>query len=802
MSYPVADTESNDISPAQSGPGTVVDVKKFIFKLIGFLPWIIISILVAYSIANLYLRYTASIHKASAQVLIKDDQAASSDYNIIRDLGVMPGAKEIQDQIDILQSYELAKTVVDSLHLQFQIVAQGRISSSAIYGDAIPIFINTMPYDTVDFKPITYKLQATQQNFTLQVPGLKAISYNYGDTFLLDNHSVYVLPNKTVKFNEKGYELKIFDTRTVANNIKRLVYVKKLHEMGGILEIAMNDEVPQKAIDILNVLIESFTRVSKLDKSQAAFSTNKFLNERVAEVERKLTGIEVVADSFKRANKIVDVTTAGQQYLGDVKEFDKTRLEQEESLHLLDQLSDYLKNAKSVTEIIPSNNGIGDQTLTELISQHNQAVILYNSQALKSVEKDPIVNRMAAGIITLRQSIIKNIQSIKMGYQTKLQQTVTQYNISNNLLASMPEKERILVNLNRQIQVQEQLYNFLLQKQADAQLSLAVITGDSRVIEYAHDDGIISPKGSQIKMFSILIGVILPIVVMILLDFFNNRISDKREVEEGTRVPLIGELSYNAKQKNIMVTPQSRGVLAEQFRLIRTNLQYIAADKKGKTILVTSFMSGEGKSFVSLNLAGSLATGDKKVLLLELDLRKPKLAKYLNIEAGVGLTDYLVKNDLRFEEVITNVQGAANVDIITSGPIPPNPTELIMSEKFNNLLKAAKEKYDFIVIDSSPIGLVADAFIIGHAVDITLFIIRHKYSYKTTINFIEKLYVEKKFVRLGIVMNGIIASSGLGYGYGYGYGYSYGYGYHYGSGYYTEEQSKGLKGFLNRIFKK
>jgi len=802
MSYPVADTESNDIAPAQLGTGTVLDVKKFIFKLIGFLPWIIISVLVAYSIANLYLRYTASIHKASAQVLIKDDQASSSDYNIIRDLGVMPGAKEIQDQIDILQSYELAKTVVDSLHLQYQIVAQGRISSSAIYGDAIPIFIKTMPYDTADFKPVIYKLQVEKTHFTLQVPGSKAFTHNYGDTFLLNNHLVCVLPNKTVKFNEKGYELQIFDTRSVANSIKRLVYVKKLHEMGGILEIAMNDEVPQKAIDILNVLIESFTRASKLDKSQSAFKSRKFLSDRVAEVESKLTSIEQVADSFKSANKIVDINSAGQQYLSQVQGYDRLRLEQEEDMRLLNQLADYIQSSKSITEIIPSNNGISDGTLTALISQYNQAVIAYNAQALKSTDKDPIVGRMASAVVNLKQSILKNIQSIKLGYQTRLQQTVKQYAINNSLLASMPEKERILVNINRQIQVQEQLYTFLLQKQADAELSLAVITGDSRVVEYAHDDGVISPKASQIKMFSILIGVILPIVVMILLDFFNNRISDKREIEEGTRVPLIGELSYNAKQKNVMVTNQSRGVLAEQFRLIRTNLQYIASDKKGKTILVTSFMSGEGKSFVSLNLAGSLATSDKKVLLLELDLRKPKLAKYLNVEAGMGLTDYLVKHDLRFQDVITNVQGINNVDIITSGPIPPNPTELIMSEKFNNLLKTVKEQYDFIVIDSSPIGLVADAFIIGHAVDVTLFIVRHKYSYKTTIKFIEKLYTEKKFVRLGIVMNGIIASSGLGYGYGYGYGYSYGYGYHYGSGYYTEEQVKGLKGFINKLFRK
>lgn len=802
MSYPVTDNEINDVAPAQTG-GAVFDVKKFIFKLIGFLPWIIMSMLIAYSIATLYLRYTSKVYRVTAQILIKDDQAGSPDYNIVRDLGVMPGSKEIQDQIDILQSYEMAKTVVDSLHLQIQMYAQGRIASAPLYGSANPVIISFAYKDTADFTPGIYKLIVEKDRFSLQNQAAPLPTYhNYGDTFNFDNHKVYVTLNKDVKPANKGYALVVTDTRTVATGIKNLIAVTKPHEMGGTLEIAINDEVPAKAIDILNVLIESFTRAGKEDKSIGANKTKQFLKEKVEQVEGNLNAVEIAADSFKSANKIVDISEAGNQYLSETQSYEKARLDQDELLRMLNALAAYIQNAKNLTDIIPSNNGISDAVLNGLIAQYNLAVIEYNTQLRISAPEDPILAQKKANILNYKESLLKNIQSIKIAYQAHLDLVTQQYNKSSGLLQGLPEKERVLVNLKRQIAVQEQLYNFLLQKQADAELSLASVTADSRIVDYAHDQGIISPKAGQIKMFSIIIGVILPIIVMLMLDFFNNRISERREVEDNTRVPLIGELSYNNKQKNIIVNPQSRSVLAEQFRLIRTNLQYLANDQKAKTMLVTSFMSGEGKSFVSLNLAGSLVTGDKKVLLLELDLRKPKLAKYLELQSNRGLTDYIVNRDLQLKDVISKIPGNDHIDVITSGLIPPNPTELIMSERFNDLLKTAKETYDFIVIDSSPVGLVADAFIVGHAVDVTLFIVRHKYSYKTTISFIEKLYADKKLNRLSIVMNGIIASSGLGYGYGYGYGYSYGYGYHYGGGYYTEEQSKGIKGFFDKLFKK
>jgi len=798
MSYPVVDNETSEntgtAAPAQ------FDVKKFIFKLVGLLPWLIISTLVSYSIATLYLRYTAQVHKITAQLLIKDEEESSPDYNIISELGVMPGGKQVQDQIDILQSYEISKNVVDSLHLQFQFVAEGRISSSPLYGSKNPAFIHIVGKDTASYKTASYKFQLYPDKFYIFGDGVKSY-FKYGDTLELDSHRIYLIKNEDIKPNSKGYNLIIRDTRSVANGIKSLIEVKKSHDMGGTVEISTVDEVPERAMDIINTLINSFNTAGNIDKTMGAQKTNTFLNDKVDEVEHELDSLEINESSFKRDNQIMDVSTAGAEYLGDAASADKSMADEQLQIDLLDGLLSYIKNAKNTYDIIPSNNGITDATLEKLISTYNEAVLSYNTEVKIGPERDPVLTQLKNQLNNLKSDIQKNIESVRIGFETKFNNFNSHYRMFSDKFSTLPEKERALVKLKRQISVKEQLYLFLLQKKYDAELSLASVVGDSRVVDTAHDMGIIKPKASQIKMFAIVLGLLLPIVIMLLFDFFDNRIADRKEVEIGTRAPMLGELSYNKLQINAIINPQSRNVLAEQFRLIRTNLQYFIHDDKVKLILVTSFMSGEGKSFVSLNLTGSLITGKKKVLLIEMDLRKPKLAKYLNINPPYGLTDYIV-SDTPFEKIITSIPGLSNADVITSGPIPPNPTELIMNDKITNLFAYARERYDYIIVDSSPVGLVADAFILGDKVDITLFILRHKYSYKTTIKFVEKLYTEKKFNRLGIIVNGIVASPGLGYGYGYGYGYSYGYGYHYGSGYYVDDKKKGPGSWLSKIFRK
>ena len=792
MSYPNENAEL-DLTPVSS---TEVDIKKYIFKLIGFLPWIIISVVLCYSGARLYLRYAPKIHKVSAYILIKDENENTSDYRILQELGAAPGAKEIQNQIAILESYELTSGIVDSLNLQIQIIAQGRIAKSPLYGHKLPVFIKPINNDTALFKPASFQLNLFVDKFCI-TEGLNKTYYNYGDTLLLSGRKVTIIRNYDVFADPKGYLLLIQAKEVMANQLRGAINVQKFLNDGGIVEIAMNDEVTERAIDIINKLLDSYNTLGLTDKNVVGNRTMRFLRDRVDTVSSELDAIEMKSEVFKRANKLGDISTAGAGFLSSVLKSDEEKSIQLGQIQLLNALEKYVVNSNKYTDIIPATYSIGEPTLTRLIDAYNEAVLNLQNQIRISTEKDPTVDRLINNLIAVRGNILKNIKSIRESFFVKLATIDSTHNNFEELLASIPAKEREFLKLKRQIGVKEQLYLYLLQKKEETEISLTSIINNTKVIDKAMDQGVISPKTAQIRSFALMIGLLVPILVMLLIDFFNTRIIDRKMVEEGTNVPIVGELFFDKSKKSVVINSKSRSVLAEQFRLIRTNLKYFNVDSNNKLILVTSFMSGEGKSFLSINLANCLSASGSKVLLIEMDLRKPKFSKYLKLDNLYGLSDYIV-GDIDFQKIIANHPLLENVDIINSGSIPPNPSELIMSKKMEKLLEKVKQEYDYVILDTSPVGLVADAFLLDKYADMSLFVLRHKYSYKTTIEYIERLFKEKRFNNLGIIVNGIVDSQGIGYSYGYGYGYSYGYGNNYSSGYYEKGTVNKATGFINK----
>lgn len=794
MSYPSGENISTELVAASSSQ---FDIRKFVYKLVGFLPWILLSVIICYSIAKLYLRYTPQLHRVAAYLLIKDNDEYSSDYEVLKELGVMPGNKEVQNQIDILESYQLAESVVDSLNLQLKFYLEGRIATSTLYGKNMPVAVNAIKNDTGIFKPALYKLFITEGNFTLQ-KGAEKQTHNYNDTFDLNGRKVFFSRNALVKPETGGYNLQIQERTSVAKSVKSAVTVVKMHDMGGIIEIAMLDQIPERAGDIINMLVIAYNTAGITDKNLVGNKANRFLAERVDTVALELDNLELKAEAFKRVNKINDISSLGNQYLTQTLNFDNLETDQNGQLQLLQSLEDVIAQSKNFSDIIPSNNGIDNVTLITLIQQHNSLVLEYQADLKVSTPKDPTLARLKNQITDIKSDIIKNIESIREGFRTRLSQITLKRSGYESLLASLPEKEREFLKLKRQIGVKEQLYLYLLQKKEETELSLVATINNTRVVDSAYDVGVVAPKSSQIIMFAIVIGIIIPVIIMLLIDFFDNKIADKKEIEEGTSVPIIGELSFGKGIKNTVAITKTRSAIAEQFRLVCANLQYLATGNSSKTVLVTSFMSSEGKSFTSVNLAGSLASMNANVLLLEFDLRKPKLSRYLELKPKYGITDYLV-NEIPFSQLISTVPGKEHLDVITCGPVPPNPAELIQTERLEKLLHYARQHYKYIIIDSPPAGLVADSFLLGKYADITLFILRHRYSFKTTIKYIEKLYTEQKLNRLNIVVNGIKEPSGSAYTYGYGYGYSYGY--NYAEGYYTDERRKSILGRLFSFFR-
>src|SRR6476620_9877334 len=388
MSYPVTDIENGEITTAT---GAQFDIKKFVYKLVGFLPWIIISVLVAYTIAQLYLRYTPKMHRVAANLLIKADEESSPDYNILRELGVSPGAREVQNQVDILQSYELSAAVVDSLNLQIKLLSEGRIASSTLYGKNAPVFIHNI--DTSEFLPSSYQLLLKDKEFLL-IKGSEHAEHRYNDTFLLSGKLVSFERNPLVDEDPVGYTLIIQDKRQVAVALRHAITVTQTHDMGGIIEIAMLNESPQLAIDIINKLIEVFNIAALVDKNIAGYKATRFVAERVDTVSKELDDLELKAEAFKRANKITDISAAGTEYLSQSQSFDNLQAEQVGQLQMLEALEKFIKESKNFTDIIPYQYGITEPTLATLISKYNEQNQTYQEQIKISTEKDPIVGRL------------------------------------------------------------------------------------------------------------------------------------------------------------------------------------------------------------------------------------------------------------------------------------------------------------------------------------------------------------------------------------------------------------------------
>ncbi|MEP7318432.1 MAG: hypothetical protein ABI921_06815, partial [Panacibacter sp.] len=409
MSNSVTDTDSNELVAVST---TQFDIKKFVYKLIGFLPWIIISGIIAYSGAKLYLRYTPQLHRVSANLLIKDNEESSPENTVLKELGVMPGGKEVQNQIDILESYELAEDIVDSLNLQFTLYTQGRIASSIIYGNNAPVFIHLIKNDTIPLKPSSFLLFMDKDKFTLK-QGEHSAGYRYNDTFLLGGRQVYFVRNWGVKIDDNGYSLIIQPKRSVAVSLSSAITVTKLHEMGGILEIAMLDQSPDRAIDIINKLIEAFNTAGINDKNIVGKKTSHFLADRVDTVSKELDELEMRAEAFKRDNKITDISSQGNKYIDQVFTYDNEHIEQLGQLKLLETLEQFIRGLNSFTEIIPLQSELSEPTLGKLVDQYNEGVLSYQEQIKISTQKDPVTGRLKSQLTDIKEHILKTIQSIK-----------------------------------------------------------------------------------------------------------------------------------------------------------------------------------------------------------------------------------------------------------------------------------------------------------------------------------------------------------------------------------------------------
>ena len=798
-------TEQNKVKlpvPEVSNAAGGFNLKDFVIRYAKYIPLIILGVVIAYFGAKLNLRYTTNMYQASGTMLVKEEKQGASDKKAIEELFTSQSGNDLYTEIELMKSRKLMKRVVTSLNLQYNYQTKGKVKTSLLYG-GIPLHL-TLVKNTDSSVGLSFEIKVINDNeFQIsQVAG----NYKFGQEIALQNKIVKV--EKTVNYNTPSsigqkFIISWQPLEAISAGLIGSVKISTLGDQTRILRVSIEGESPRQCADIVNQLMYEYIDDNREKNKEVSEFTKQFIDQRVQELSGDLEKIENNAKNFRQVNNSINLDAQSQIYLADLnaaqKDLTKERITQNVAESILDK---FVKDDK-VQGYAPASGGLlTDPNLENLFLQYN--TIQFERKRVREtdddngftyVEKTNDVKRLRLAIIEGLSKVV----ALSNGNANSLQSTISQ-NIGK--LKDVPALQNELLNYGRNQKIVEELYLFLKKKGEEAGISSASTISNSSIIDYALVNGApISPIPSKTYSLAIFLGLLIPAAIAYIIELFNDKIRYRDDIEKQTDTPIIAEVGHNEQEQTLVVTSKSRKVIAEQFRMIRTNLQYLVGNKEKYTVLVTSSFSGEGKSFISTNIAAALSLTGKRTVLLEFDLRKPKIIEGLGMTKSAGITNFVV-GKAELKDIVRPIPNYENLWVVGCGAIPPNPAELLLENNINVLFEYLKANFDNIVIDSAPVGLVTDSMTLSKFSDATLYIVRHKYTMKKQIRLVDELYTTGKLPKLSIVINDVIGSTGGYYGYG-GYGYGYGRTYGYGYGYFevskrnrSKELWSKIKGFL------
>ena len=794
--------------------------------------WFVLSVILCLGCGAIYLRYKTPTFQAQAKMLIKDDESnnratGKSALLTASNLGIMTNSAGIDNEMEILTSLSIAQQAVRDLKLYTTYKAKGKIKDQLMYKTE-PVFVDL---DPGHLEKLIYPIQLviTRDGNEYKVKGQYTVS-----AFEETEKTVYEiektlngLPARistrvgTITLNANSQVAPMADGATikvtiVAPKYMAIKYVKALSvsptsKTTTIAQMVLTDEIPQRAVDYLRQLTVCYNRQANEDKNEIAVRTEEFINGRLEKINAELGSTEGSLEAYKKRNNMVELKMNAAQAVQNQDIFSQKLAEANTQVALLQSISQYMNDPANQYQTLPSNVGLTDQSATQLINKYNDIVLTRNRLLRSASESSPTVTPLTAQLDDLSASIRRAIAQAQKNMATQRQSVAEQYSKYVGQTSATPEQERILTQIGRQQDVKSGLYLMLLQKREENSISLAATADKGKLIDDPQYSGKVSPRGSIIMLLALVLGFLIPGGILYIINFLHFRIEGHDDVEKLTKLPILADIAVageGTKTKgDIVVHENKNNQMEEVFRSLRTNLQFIMS-KGQKVILFTSSLSGEGKTFTAANLAVSFALLDKKVILVGLDIRKPRLAELFEIkDHHHGITNLLSMANPTAEDVekqILNSNVNDNLDILMAGPIPPNPTELIARPTLEMVIDTLKEKYDYVLIDSAPVGLVTDTLQIGRVADATIIMCRADYTPKDSFNYINDLARDNKLPHMTIAINGIDMSKKK-YGYYYGYGrygryarygrysnHRYGYG-NYGNSRYGNENDTSIK---------
>jgi len=776
--------------------------------------WFLMSFVIFICAALLYLRYAEPVYNMSAMMLIKDEGKKGNSSQIIsnmQDLGFMTTSVGIENEIYILQSRILARDAVKDLKLYTEYRSVGHISKPLLYGNQpMNVDLDPLHLDSLDKELLkgvnSIRMILTREGTKYVARGNEYFNGKEGKAFARSFSSLpatFKIGLGTLTFTKNlGYDLEEGQTCQVTINPPMQVagsYVKSMEvspasKQTSIAQLTLKDKNIERGLDFLTHLVTCYNLQANADKNEIARKTEEFVNERISKINSELGLTEGAIEDFKRRNAVTDIGIDASSSVQMSSQYSAQLSKADAEIMILDNLRDYVNSPKNKYQVIPSNVGMTDATATGLINSYNQAVQDRNRLLKAASEQAPQVLTLTATIEELQQSIQTALLQARRSADINRQGIQSQYAKFQGKVSTAPVAERVLTQIGRQQDVKSGLYLMLLQKREENTISLAATADKGKLIDEPVYEGKVSPKGAIILLAAAILGLCLPLGIIFLLSVFRYKIEGHEDLARLTNLPVIADVAVttdNVKDKaGIVVKANKNSLIDEIFRSMRTNIQFML--KKGeKVILFTSSTSGEGKTFNAANLAVSFALLGKKVVLCGLDIRKPALGRLFGVsDRYEGITSLLAMDKVTKEaldsQIKKSVNDLQNFDILLAGPVPPNPTELLARDNFGDVVKMLRERYDYVIFDTAPVGIVTDTIQIGQHADITVFVCRADYTPKSSVSMINTLAKERKFPNPCVVLNGIDMSKRK-YGYYYGYG-NYGkygrygnYGSYYGN---------------------
>lgn len=768
------------------------NIREVLDKYLRHWKWFVLALVLSIFLMYLKLNFTRPTYQALTTIKIKDEKGNDrTALSAFQDLGLMTNSNQnIEDEIEILKSKSLISETIKSLNFNISFYSNKNYLSTFLDDN---LGFNTEFYEKEEYENPPLKinffvsdsvLDHVSTNFLVQINSPNQYTYkdlnslvekkvNFGERNTSNFGDFVITP--LIDLRENGLVgssilVSLTPVKDLANDYARSIIIEPNSEFSSILTLVISDGVKKKAEDFLNELVQKYNDRAISLKEELSNSTSNFVNTRLGIISQELNEVDENVESVKTKFKLSDVASSTGLNMESGQALESQIVETSTQLEKINAIKDFVQS-KNDNELIPVNIVEGNSGVSNLTKQYNELMMQKKRLLENSTEKNPIVINLDKQLKDLESNISQGLDNMESSQRISLDALQRQGARINSRLYSAPKQERQYRDITRQQQIKEQLYLYLLQKREETAITLGVSDPNAKVIDLAESlPSAIAPKKKVFYLIAILIGILIPFSIIYIIDALDSKIHTREDVESILNVPILGDIPKIDHEKYI-ISKEDNSSTAEAFRIIRTNLNFILdSNLKGKTIFVTSTIAHEGKSMVATNLAASLALAGKKTLIVGLDIRAPKIKSYLGVRGDIGITNYVVNSTISFEDLIVKPESFKYMDVISSGDLAPNPSELLMNPRIKELFDIAKENYEYIIVDTAAFSMVTDTMLLSNYADAFIYIIRANFLDKRFLNYIKNLYANKRLPNLSLLINGVDHKKSYGYGYGYGYG--------------------------------